>query len=189
MNKTIRIKDKLIPYKTSWRKVKNVRFEFKTCQLHVVLPLKMKDEKKVIKKHDRWIYNNYIKIENALKSSSDMKLYGKRTLKEFKALLVEKVSILSGEMNLCVNKILVKKMTTNWASMSHKKNMTVNSYARMLPEEFIEYIVHHELTHLIEKKHNEKYWDIVRERYGDYKRYEEGLFKYWFIIHQKCREK
>ncbi len=185
MIRTIRINDKKIPYTVSRRKVKNARFEFKTCKLHIVLPLKLKDETKIIKKHKKWIYNNYIKIEAALKNSSGMKLCENRSLKEFRKLLAEKVSNLSCAMNVSINKILIRTMTTNWASMSSKKNMTVNSCVRMLPDEFVEYIVHHELTHLIEKKHNKKYWNIVSNKYGNYKKYEEGLFKYWFLIQNK----
>ena len=32
-------------------------------------------------------------------------------------------------------------------------------------EKLIEYIIYHELAHLIEKRHNERFWEIIEERF------------------------
>jgi len=184
MAKTIRINNKSIPYSVSRRKVKYPRLEFKTGELLVVMPTKMKDENEVLNKHKRWIYNNYTKIEEAIKNNKNIRLREDISISEFKNLLNEKISKLSNGLGISVNRVFVKKMISKWGSMSSRKNITINSYAGMLPDRLIEYIVYHELAHLIEKRHNEKYWKIIKKRYNNYNRYENDLFKYWFLIQQ-----
>jgi len=46
-------------------------------------------------------------------------------------------------------------------------------------------IIFHELVHIIEKKHNNRFWEIVEERYKNYQRLEKELFEYWFKISEK----
>ncbi|NCS82732.1 MAG: M48 family metallopeptidase [Ignavibacteria bacterium] len=42
--------------------------------------------------------------------------------------------------------------------------------------------------HLIERKHSTKYWSLVSEKFPNYKRIEEELISYWFLIN-KARSK
>ena len=56
---------------------------------------------------------------------------------------------------------------------------------KYLPEKLIEYIIYHELAHLIEKRHNERFWEIIEERFEDFKSLEMSLFANWFLINSK----
>ncbi len=53
---------------------------------------------------------------------------------------------------------------------------------KYLPQHLIEYIIFHEIIHVIEKKHNNRFWEIIEKRYKDYQGLERELFEYWFII-------
>ncbi|MBU4077646.1 MAG: DUF45 domain-containing protein, partial [Euryarchaeota archaeon] len=40
----------------------------------------------------------------------------------------------------------------------------------------------HEMVHLIERKHNEKFWKIISNKFENYDKNEKELFEYWFLI-------
>ena len=76
-------------------------------------------------------------------------------------------------------------MKSKWGSLSSRKNLTINRYVKYLPNWLIKYIVFHEMVHLIERKHNERFWKIIGAKYKNYQRYETYLLKYWFLIQKK----
>lgn len=56
---------------------------------------------------------------------------------------------------------------------------------KYLPQYLVEYIIYHELVHVIEKKHNNRFWEIISGKYNDYQKMERELFEYWFKISEK----
>jgi len=56
---------------------------------------------------------------------------------------------------------------------------------KYLPEYLIEYIIFHELVHIIEKNHNSRFWEIISGKYKDYQKSEKELFKYWFKVSEE----
>lgn len=57
-----------------------------------------------------------------------------------------------------VKRVFIQKMKTKWGSCNPKsKNIRLNTELAKKPKEFLEYVVLHELTHLIAPKHNEKF--------------------------------
>jgi hypothetical protein len=82
---------------------------------------------------------------------------------------------------ICPNKIFIRNQKTKWGSCSCLGNLSLNLRLISLPENLIKYVIFHELIHLKEKKHNDRFWKMVENEFGDYKRLEKLLFKYWFI--------
>ena len=76
-------------------------------------------------------------------------------------------------------------MKTKWASCSKKRNLTINTLMKFLPDYLIEYIIFHEIAHLKERKHNENFWKIVSRKFKNYEEMEKELFIYWFLIWKK----
>ncbi len=185
MAKTIKIHNKSIPYSVSRRNVKYSRLEFKTGDLLVVIPQKVRDESEILNKHKGWIYKKYTKIEQVLRNIGNISLNENLSVSEFKELLDDMANKHSKTLGVKLNKILIRKMSSKWGSMSSNKNMTINSYIRLLPKKLIDYIVYHELAHLIDRKHNKKFWSIIEKKYKNFSRYENDLFKYWFLINQR----
>ncbi|MBU4373581.1 MAG: DUF45 domain-containing protein, partial [Euryarchaeota archaeon] len=50
------------------------------------------------------------------------------------------------------------------------------------------YVIFHEMVHLIERKHNEHFWNIISNKFENYSEKEKELFEYWFLI-QKVVDK
>ena len=91
------------------------------------------------------------------------------------------VSKYSQEMHVEFNKMFIKSQKNKWASCSSKSNLNLNLKLAALPEELIEYIVIHELVHLKERKHNQKFWTLVKKYCPNYKEEEDKLGGFWFL--------
>jgi predicted metal-dependent hydrolase len=51
-----------------------------------------------------------------------------------------------------------------------------------LPNYLIEYIVYHEIVHLIERTHSKQFWNRIKKRYKEYREYEDELSGYLFLM-------
>src|SRR4030067_2940603 len=155
-----------IPYKVSHRDVKYPRLEFKTGQLLIILPFGPKPDR-LLEKHRSWILKKSKFIEDCLRDNSNKKTV-ERTEEEFKSLislLAKKASKGLGER---LNKIYFRTMRTKWASCSSKKNLTINKLMKYLPESILKYVVFHEILHLAEKRHNDKFWKRISKKFNNY---------------------
>lgn len=68
-------------------------------------------------------------------------------------------------MNLSLNEFAIKKMRTKWGTCNSKaKRIWLNLELIKKPVDCIEYIIVHEMIHLIERKHNERFV-ILMDKY------------------------
>jgi hypothetical protein len=74
-----------------------------------------------------------------------------RTNKDLKEIVHSIVTDFQQELNLKVNNIYFRKMKTKWGSCSPRRNLTINTLLKYLPKTLIEYVIYHEMTHLIQK--------------------------------------
>ena len=138
----------------------------------------------LFEKHKGWIYKKIDFIEDCLDSAKSKELV-ERFDGEFKKLIYKVTEESSQNLKVKINKVYFRTMKTKWASLSPLKNLTINKYIKYLPEYLISYIVFHEIVHIIEKKHNNRFWEIVVGRYKDYQGLEKELFEYWFKLSNK----
>jgi len=81
-----------------------------------------------------------------------------------------------------LNDIRVKDTKTRWGSCSSKRNINLNWHLIMLRKDLIEYLVIHELMHLHEMNHSERYWKWVEKFCPDYKRLDKELSSHEWMI-------
>jgi len=169
-----------IKYKVYYRNIKYPRVEFKTGNLVLILPFDQEPED-ILERNKEWILKKSLFIKECLSEIKDKKLIN-RSEEEFKKLIYSLVDQNTNELLINLNNISFRKMKTKWASISSSNNLTVNTLAKYLPEYLIKYIIYHELTHLIEKRHNEKFWKIISGKFENFEYLEKELFSYWFLI-------
>jgi predicted metal-dependent hydrolase len=174
--------DKLVAYTVTYRDVKHPRLEYKTGTLRLVLPKTYKSEKETLEKYNKWIQKKELVIRKALDEASAKNLNLTRTDKELRSLIYLLAQNFQAELSTKINKIYFRKMKTKWASRSENRNLTVNTLLKYLPQDIIEYVVYHEITHSIERKHNGKFWTIITKKFPDCQTKEKDLLTYWFII-------
>lgn len=165
------------------RNIKYPRIELRTGDVHFILPMNMSHHS-IMEKYQDWIKDKSIDIAKALKKSDKLKL-NSRSQSELKNLIIHIIDKHSDEYGVRVNRVILRKLISKWGSCSSAGNLTFNKLLSHLPNRHLEYVVFHELIHLIERKHSAKYWSLVSEKFPDYKKIEEELISYWFLINKK----
>ncbi len=68
-----------------------------------------------------------------------------------------------------INSIHLKRNQSNWGSCSNNRNLNFSTRLLFAPDEVINYIIIHELAHLKEFNHSDKFWKIVSDIMPNYK--------------------
>ena len=66
------------------------------------------------------------------------------------------------------NRVFIKGQKTRWGSCSKQRNLSFNWRLVMAPLPVIDYVVAHELAHLVEMNHSRKFWALVEQIYPGY---------------------
>lgn len=74
-------------------------------------------------------------------------------------------------MGVKVSGITIRQMKTRWGSCNVKTHhININLALLDKPEECLEYVVVHEMTHILEPSHNQVFWGYMSEFYPDWRR-------------------
>ena len=77
-------------------------------------------------------------------------------------------------------KIAIKDTRSQWGSCNVKNhNISISVWLGTFPEECIEYVVVHELVHLLEKGHNARFYGYLDRYYPEWKACEGKLKNIW----------
>lgn len=77
-------------------------------------------------------------------------------------ILDERIGVLASKLNLNFNRISIRYHRSRWGSCSLKKNLNFNVMLSALPKNVIDYVIVHELLHLLELNHSKRFWELVR---------------------------
>lgn len=81
-----------------------------------------------------------------------------------------------------VNGVKLKYNRSNWGSCSAKGNINLSTCLLFAPDEVVDYVIIHELAHLIEMNHSSRFWALVEKAMPDYPLKKKWLRDNW----QKC---
>ncbi|QOP46049.1 M48 family metallopeptidase [Sulfurimonas paralvinellae] len=84
----------------------------------------------------------------------------------------------SNRMKLYPEYVGFRKSAKRWGSCSERNRITFNTEIIKLPSELIEYIVLHEMVHIVYKNHSKAFWKLVRAYMYDYEKIEEKLTEF-----------
>ena len=76
------------------------------------------------------------------------------------------------------NKVAIKHQRSSWGSCSKNGNMNFNLLLASLPLELIDYVIIHELAHLVELNHSKEFWKIVETIDPDFESHRKLLRNY-----------
>ena len=72
-------------------------------------------------------------------------------------------------MGVKVNAYFVQKMKTRWGSCNHRaKNIRINTELVKKPKYLVEYVIVHEMLHLIEPTHNDRFVALLNQHYPNW---------------------
>lgn len=99
----------------------------------------------------------------------DVEKARKWLIKEARSEFLKKLALYSEILGVEYNRISVREQKTRWGSCSTGKNLNFNWKLIMMPEAVLDYVVVHELAHLIEMNHSEQFWQQVARACPEYK--------------------
>ena len=150
-------------------------------QIVVFVPVYVSDneiERMVISK-SKWIDEHMLKVQSTIDERSKLEKITFEQIKELADQAVEyipkRVKYYAEKENFVYNKITIKNLVSRWGSCSTKGNLNFNCLLMLTPDYVIDYIVVHELCHLREMNHSEKFWAEVEKIMPDYQRAELWL--------------
>jgi predicted metal-dependent hydrolase len=84
-----------------------------------------------------------------------------RHKEEARALVHEKLARLAPFYRVAYKKVFIKNSRSRWGSCSSRGNLNFNYRVVLLPPELADYVVAHELCHLIHFNHSKDFWAEV----------------------------
>jgi predicted metal-dependent hydrolase len=86
-----------------------------------------------------------------------------------KKLLDNKVPFFGKKLSISYGKVRIRSQKFRWGSCSKEGNLNFNLLLSALPLNIIDYIIIHELFHLVEFNHSEHFWKLVEHALPTYK--------------------
>lgn len=81
----------------------------------------------------------------------------------------------AAKMAVEYNNIVIKDQKTMWGSCSDRKNINFSYRIIKMPEVIIDYLIIHELSHLVHMNHGQDYWSLVSSLSPDYNKHRKWL--------------
>ena len=132
-----------------------------------------------IKEKENWIIKHLKKAEDRQREMRDIQKLSVQEIQKLTDLALKiilvKVKYFAGVMNVNYGRITIRNQKTRWGSCSAKKNLNFNCLLMLAPDEVVDYVVVHELCHLIEMNHSKKFWAQVEQVMPDYKKHKQWL--------------
>ncbi|MDC7249365.1 MAG: SprT family zinc-dependent metalloprotease [Sphaerochaetaceae bacterium] len=76
------------------------------------------------------------------------------------------------KMKKVINSIKIQKSNGRWGSCSRSNNINFSNRLVMLPQQCIEYVIYHEITHIKEKNHGRAFYLELEKVCPNYKKFE-----------------
>lgn len=165
----IEYEDKIIEYQIIKAKIKNLYIKIKEGKVIVKAPfyLRTQEIEDFVNKKKKWIYKSL--KDSREKEKQETKKYTNEELSSF----ADKVEKISKEYikltGLQPNKIRIRDIKYAWGSCSSNKNITINAKVIQKEDEFIKYVILHELCHLKYMNHSNEFWKLVEKYMPEYK--------------------
>lgn len=90
----------------------------------------------------------------------------------------ERLSEYAPKIGVQFGRVTIREQKSRWGSCSAKGNLNFNWKLIMAPPEVLNYVVIHELCHLIEFNHSNRFWTLVETQMPEY-----ALWKKWLKLH------
>lgn len=95
--------------------------------------------------------------------------------KQAKIYIPERTAEIANPLGFQYERVTIKNQKTRWGSCSSNKNLNFNLRLMMAPQAAIDYIIIHELCHLVHLNHSKQFWNLVSKYCPDYKHWRK-----WF---------
>lgn len=117
-------------------------------------------------------------VEDYKKYLMLFKWYSKLT----KEIVNNRINYFSDLMQVNYSMVKIDNSKKRWGSCDSRGIISLNLRLSMLPHKIIDYIIIHELSHLLEFNHSKNFYKIIESIMPDYKKFREQLKDYNFLL-------
>jgi predicted metal-dependent hydrolase len=136
-----------------------------------------------IKRHKISFKNDNLSIISPAGSQDKLEMIFENWLRRLaKKSLIGRVQKISDRLNFALCKVSIRSQKTRWGSCSTNGNLSFNYNLLRFRKEVVDYVIIHELCHLKEMNHSEKFWKLVEGFCPDYKKLRKELKDYSISI-------
>lgn len=96
--------------------------------------------------------------------------------------LVPHLQSISLKTGLHYKGVFVKRQRTRWASCSRHGTISLNAKLLFLPPPVVDYVMTHELCHLAEMNHSQRFWHLVQQHYPGFRAVDAQLRDMWKVV-------
>lgn len=170
-----------IKYKLIRSNRKTVRIQIDNNGITVRAPLFYTDSqiKEAIFLHREWIEEHLKKYNEEHKNDGQIEKLTAEEISELanKALeyIPKRVKLYAEKMGVTYGKITIRNQRTRWGSCSAKGNLNFNCLLMLMPTEAIDSVIVHELCHLKELNHSDKFYAEVLRYFPDYYKWNKWI--------------
>ncbi|MCB1198447.1 MAG: M48 family metallopeptidase [Deltaproteobacteria bacterium] len=132
----------------------------------------IKKQKTVSYQQDQIQIHFYGPVHHRKKLQSGMRKF---FIDQSRRFLFPKVQHYAQATGLQYRAVRFKNQKSLWGSCSDLKNINFNIRLLFLPDELIDYVIIHELCHLIHMNHSKAFWQLVETHCQNYKHLEAQL--------------
>lgn len=171
--KLIKVREnELLKVERKFETGETLMFSGREYELKIVI-----DEK--AKKPQVKLHNNKFHIVTAVNNLELLKKAMEIWYREQSLVLVlNRVSYYQKYINAIPNKVMVKQQKRRWGTCTSTGNIYFNWRCSMAPESVLDYLVVHEMCHLIHLNHSKNFWGLVEKVLPNYKESKKWLEKY-----------
>jgi predicted metal-dependent hydrolase len=97
---------------------------------------------------------------------------------EAKTYIIPRTVMYAQKFGFDFRNITIKNIKSRWGSCSSKKNLNFNLNLMRLPDELIDYVILHELTHLKVQNHSADFWRLLSTMMKNPRQFDQQLNQY-----------
>ena len=97
-------------------------------------------------------------------------------------ILDKRLPLISSNLSLAYGKVSIRNLKSRWGSCSKNGNLSFNLLLSMLPVDVIDYIIVHELMHLVEFNHSKRFWSLVESADPQYSEHRKWLRTHSLLV-------
>ena len=159
-------------YTVKYSKRKTVSIQVKDGAVIVHSPIGVSEDRlsAMVNSHREWVEKQLARQEQKNEKYPEPTPVEERKLRaEARVVLKAKLDYFSKIMGLKYGRLTISGAKTRFGSCSSKGNISFSFRLMRYPEEAIDYVVVHELAHLVEMNHSPRFYAVVARVLPDYK--------------------
>ena len=131
----------------------------------------------IIESHREWLAIERAKQRPRLRLDPRhiSEVEARRAARELVAMLIDEEG---PELGVEVQRVQIRDQRSRWGSCSTRGTLSFNWRLVLAPFDVLDYVVVHELCHLLEPNHSRRFWKLVEQRRPDWRAQRDWLHEH-----------